>query len=117
MVKRGKEQHWPGIATVDIPDPYRQKLPENCPVVFTHADLHPSNIMVSIESPCRIIAIIDWQQSGWYPDYWEFCKAEYTAKTRSEWVTEYIPRFLTEPECVEVFEFYILRPDENAIRV
>ncbi|POR37750.1 Uncharacterized protein TPAR_02060 [Tolypocladium paradoxum] len=106
MTKIGMEIHWPGIDTNDIPDPYRQHLPDNSTVVFTHADLHPGNILVSLESPCRIMAIIDWQLSGWYPDYWEFCKAEYTAEPRSEWVTAYIPRFLEEPDCVEAFEYY-----------
>lgn len=52
------------------------------------------------------MAIVDWQQSGWYPDYWEFCKAEYAAEPRSSWVTEYVPRILEEPDCVETFEFY-----------
>ncbi|KAK8081573.1 hypothetical protein PG996_000354 [Apiospora saccharicola] len=106
MLTKDKGQHWLGIDPSDIPDPYRQGLPDDSSVVFTHPDLHPSNIIVFTESPPRIVAIIDWQQSGWYPDYWEFCKAEYTAEPRSEWVTEYIPRFVDEPKCVEAFELY-----------
>lgn len=106
MIKWGKEQHWPGVDPADIPDPYRQGLPDESSIVFTHADLHPTNIMVSRESPCRVIAIIDWQQSGWYPDYWEFCKAEFCVHYRSDWATEYIPQFLKEPTCVETFEAY-----------
>ncbi|KAK8106822.1 uncharacterized protein PG998_008835, partial [Apiospora kogelbergensis] len=98
MLVKDKGQHWPGIDPKDIPDPYRQGLPDDSPVVFTRADLHPSNIMVSAEYPHRIVAIIDWQQSGWYPDYWGLCKAEYTAEPRSKWVTEYIPRFVDGPE-------------------
>ncbi|ENH71985.1 hypothetical protein FOC1_g10001832 [Fusarium oxysporum f. sp. cubense race 1] len=66
-------------------------------IVFTHADLHQSNIMVSEGWPCRVVAIIDWHQSGWYPDYWEFYKAEYTNHWESEWVQEYIQMFLKEP--------------------
>ncbi|KAK7996659.1 inner nuclear membrane protein SRC1 [Apiospora arundinis] len=106
MLKKDKGQHWPGVDPSEIPDPYRQGLPDDSPVVFTHADLHPSNILISTETPRRIVAIVDWQQSGWYPDYWEFCKAEYTADYTSEWVKEYIPRFIAEPECVETFEDY-----------
>lgn len=106
MVKLGKEQHWPGIDPSEIPDPWRQSLPDDSAVVFTHADLHRSNILISPEKPHCIISIIDWQQSGWYPDYWEFCKAEYTADHRSEWVKEHIPQFLDEPECAEVIESY-----------
>ncbi|KAH7011273.1 kinase-like domain-containing protein [Ilyonectria destructans] len=104
MIRRGKESHWPGLAPEDIPDPYRQLLPDAA-VVFTHADLHPSNIIVSSEPPYRVTALIDWEQSGWYPDYWEFCKAEYTVNTRSEWATEYLPKFLKEPSdsCLDGF--------------
>lgn len=109
MTKIGKEIHWPGYKTEEIPDPYRQLLPDDSTVVFTHADLHPSNIMVTEQgSPCRIVALIDWQQSGWYPDYWEFCKAEFTVDPKSEWCAEYIPSFLEQPSdtCLEGFESY-----------
>jgi serine/threonine protein kinase len=41
-------------------------------IVFTHGDLSPGNIMV--ESG-RISGIIDWEQAGWYPEYWEYVKA------------------------------------------
>ncbi|ATY66737.1 serine threonine-kinase Sgk2 [Cordyceps militaris] len=106
MVKWGKEAYWPGIDPADIPDPYRQGLPDDAEIVFTHADLHPSNILISQEKPHRVISVIDWQQSGWYPDYWEFCKAEYTAEYGAEWQKDYIPQFLDEPRCVETFELY-----------
>ncbi|WJG37261.1 uncharacterized protein FOBCDRAFT_254429 [Fusarium oxysporum Fo47] len=78
--------HWEGYELEDIPDPYRQLLHDDRGVVFTHADLHQSNIMVSEGWPSRVVAIIDWHQSGWYPDYWEFYKAEYTNHWESEWV-------------------------------
>ncbi|GJN71062.1 phosphotransferase family protein [Purpureocillium lilacinum] len=106
MIKWGKEQHWPGVDPADIPDPYRQRLPDESSIVFTHAHLHPTNIMISRESPCQIVAIVDWQQSGWYPDYWEFCKAEFAVHYWSEWAQEYVPRFLKEPSCVETFLDY-----------
>jgi Ser/Thr protein kinase RdoA (MazF antagonist) len=36
-------------------------------IAFTHNDLHPSNILVH---DGHISAVIDWADSGWYPDYW-----------------------------------------------
>lgn len=51
----------------DFPDPYREMLPDESPVTFTHADLNPVSIMVSKESSCHVIAIIDWEKCGWYP--------------------------------------------------
>lgn len=89
----------------EIPDPYREMLPDDAQVVFTHADLHPSNIIVSPDSPSTIVALIDWEQSGWYPDYWEFCKAEYTAEIGSEW-HGYMLRFLEEPKALDGFIEY-----------
>ncbi|KAM5466995.1 hypothetical protein MauCBS54593_005615 [Microsporum audouinii] len=100
-------QNWPGKKLSEIPDPYRSSLPDDAQVVFTHADLHPSNIMVSEDSN-KILAIIDWQQSGWYPDYWEFYKAAFTAEIGSEWVEVYIPLFLEKPTStsLEAIDFY-----------
>ncbi|AEO62052.1 hypothetical protein MYCTH_2312975 [Thermothelomyces thermophilus ATCC 42464] len=76
-------------------------------LVMTHGDLHPRNIMVRWESGdedganldrgeekrIRITGLIDWEMSGWYPEYWEFVKALSTINTReklSDWF-EYLP--------------------------
>ncbi|RVX68097.1 hypothetical protein B0A52_08236 [Exophiala mesophila] len=37
-------------------------------IVFTHGDLSPSNIIVK---GGLIVGIIDWENAGWYPEYWE----------------------------------------------
>lgn len=95
QIRTGVEAHWPGKQPWEIPDPYRDGMPDDAEVVFTHADLHPSNIIASRGSPCKIVALIDWRQSGWYPEYWECCKAFYTAEVRGEWMEEYIPLFST----------------------
>ncbi|KAF2458838.1 phosphotransferase family protein, partial [Lineolata rhizophorae] len=86
-----------------INDPYRQYLPDTGPITFTHADLHRGNIIVSETSPPRIIAIVDWALAGWYPDYWEYCKANYTARFHEDWRDKWIP--------------YVLRPREFEFRV
>lgn len=74
------------------PDLFRPILPDDSPIFFTHGDLHRSNIIVSAagDDPPRILAIIDWHQSGWYPAYWEFCKASYSVPVGSDWL-EYLP--------------------------
>ncbi|OSD00714.1 kinase-like protein [Trametes coccinea BRFM310] len=43
-------------------------------IVFTHADLHPGNILVK---DGRLAGIIDWERAGWYPEYWEYTMIEY----------------------------------------
>lgn len=45
-------------------------------ICFTHADLNPWNVFVDAASG-RITGIIDWENAGWYPEYWEFTKAFY----------------------------------------
>ncbi|KAE8408875.1 phosphotransferase enzyme family protein [Aspergillus pseudonomiae] len=69
-------------------DPYREFLPDTGEIKFTHADLHRGNIIVSTTGPARILAIVDGAQAGWYPDYWEYCKACYTCLYEDEWGLE-----------------------------
>ena len=58
--------------------------------VFTHGDLNPSNIMIRGD---RVVGIIDWEFSGWYPHYWEYTSAWYGNRLRKEW-QDLIPEFL-----------------------
>ncbi|KAI8969541.1 kinase-like protein [Trametes punicea] len=58
-------------------------------IVFTHADIHPRNIMV-VDGPSGAIelsGILDWEASGFYPEYWEQLKAMNTRsiKDDSDW--------------------------------
>lgn len=50
-------------------------------ICFTHADLHPRNILVKKEAKgprgWRVSGIIDWQMAGYYAEYWEYTKAMY----------------------------------------
>lgn len=48
------------------------QFPQNPAVHFTHGDINPSNIMVQGST---IIGLVDWGMAGWYPDYWEYCRA------------------------------------------
>jgi hypothetical protein len=74
--------------------PYRNWLPDDQPIVFTHADLHRGNIIVPAYGPVHVLAIIDWAQSGWYPAHWEFCKARHTTLIGEEWEKRCIPDIL-----------------------
>ncbi|KAF2647146.1 hypothetical protein K491DRAFT_709319 [Lophiostoma macrostomum CBS 122681] len=53
----------------------------------TTQDLHalrfdPFNIIVSGD---KVVAIIDWEFSGWYPPYWEYTVAWFGKQTRTGW--------------------------------
>ena len=61
-------------------------------VVFTHADLNPRNILVDqIFKPdgsmswC-VCGIVDWENSGYYPEYWDCTKALFE---RFRWTRRY----------------------------
>jgi len=80
-------------------DPYLNLMPKDTTIKFTHADVHPTNIIVSTSAfgPPRVLALIDWGQSGWYPDYWEFFKMCYTTHWEEEWRKTWIPKMI-EPQ-------------------
>lgn len=88
-------------------NPFRPQLSDEAAIKFTYGDLHPSNIIVSSASDGspKIISIIDWHQSGWYPDYWEYNKALWTAEIGVEWATEYVPRFIEGSTSDEAWNF------------
>ncbi|CRG91716.1 hypothetical protein PISL3812_08768 [Talaromyces islandicus] len=50
-------------------------------IVFTHADLNPRNILVDkvtlADGSCGwvVTGIVDWETSGYYPDYWDYTKS------------------------------------------
>ncbi|KAF2793231.1 hypothetical protein K505DRAFT_385865 [Melanomma pulvis-pyrius CBS 109.77] len=89
-----------------IEDPWRDLFPDNGSIVLTHGDLRPANIIVTATGPAKIVAILDWEQAGWYPDYWEDCKARFTASYSGEW-RGWIDQFLDPyPEALEAFDFY-----------
>ncbi|KAF2257649.1 hypothetical protein CC78DRAFT_588218 [Lojkania enalia] len=53
----------------------RRCLPSNYQIVVTHGDLCPPNILVESEDVLTITGIIDWENGGAYPEYWEYINA------------------------------------------
>lgn len=77
------------------PDPFRPLLPDTSSICFSHADLHLGNIIVSGRPGSRsIAAIVDWGMSGWYPEYWEYCKMILGTGNRGYGSEEWLPRVL-----------------------
>lgn len=87
----------------------RNMLPDDMRIIFTHSDLHRSNIIIRTEGPPCIAAVVDWHQSGWLPEYWEFCKARWTADIGDEWQAEYLPKFLEPYECYDYWDYFALK--------
>lgn len=86
-----------GIPGLDHPDMYRDLIPDTGNVYFTHGDLTLGNIIISTASPPKIRAIIDWEQAGWYPEYWEYCKMMYGVNIYHDWRAEDWPDKITKP--------------------
>lgn len=54
-------------------------------VVMTHNDLDPRNILVR---GSEVVALLDWELSGYYPEYWEYCKALRRPTWQSGWIRD-----------------------------
>jgi len=54
-------------------------------IVMTHGDLSPRNIIVQ---GSKVVAIVDWEMSGYYPEYWEYVKALYRPAWESDWIID-----------------------------
>ncbi|KAK5108701.1 hypothetical protein LTR62_008106 [Meristemomyces frigidus] len=40
---------------------------------FTHADVQRKNVVASkTENGGYVLTVVDWEDAGWYPDYWEY---------------------------------------------
>lgn len=54
-------------------------------IVLTHCDLAPRNIIVRDGA---IVALVDWEDAGWYPEYWEYIKLfQRQAAMENDWIT------------------------------
>lgn len=56
---------------------------ENHEILFTHGDIRPSNIIIRDK---KIVAIIDWEYSGFYPEYWEYTKSMFGIPWKHNWL-------------------------------
>ncbi|EMD35875.1 hypothetical protein CERSUDRAFT_52846, partial [Gelatoporia subvermispora B] len=50
----------------------RVRMVDCHPIVFTHNDLTPRNMIVQDDT---VVALLDWEDARWYPEHWEFVKA------------------------------------------
>ncbi|KAL2173706.1 kinase-like domain-containing protein [Thermothelomyces heterothallicus CBS 202.75] len=53
-------------------------------MVFTHGDLNLRNILV--DGHGRLAGIVDWENAGWFPEYWDNTKAYFVTKLDQRWL-------------------------------
>ncbi|TDL20704.1 hypothetical protein BD410DRAFT_871334 [Rickenella mellea] len=87
------------------------------PLVLTHNDFFPRNIMVS---GTNVTAVLDWECAGWFPSHWEYCKSVNWGKSwRPEllewvpWVEQIIEPFYEEAKADEVLLKMIFQPTQH----
>lgn len=53
----------------------RGQMPNNHRITFTHGDIARYNLLVRVEGPGTedvvVTALLDWEQAGWRPEFWE----------------------------------------------
>lgn len=59
---------------------------------FTHGDFQRKNIMLQVKEEDAgddgaelQVVVLDWQNSGWYPAYWEYCLAVCALRFDDDW--------------------------------
>jgi aminoglycoside phosphotransferase (APT) family kinase protein len=56
-------------------------------IVFTHGDLNPRNIL---GENGKITGIVDWENAGFFPEYWEYTKMHYTVRSVIRWLADVV---------------------------
>ncbi|KAI2612488.1 kinase-like protein [Hypoxylon fragiforme] len=54
-------------------------------IVMTHNNFDPSHVLVR---GAKVVAILDWEQAGFYPEYWEYCRALWRPDWDSDWMKD-----------------------------
>lgn len=58
----------------EFPPNVAESHSQSHPLVFTHGDIDLRNVMVKGD---KVVALIDWEASGWFPAHWEYLKAHW----------------------------------------
>ncbi|KAK0728894.1 hypothetical protein B0T26DRAFT_637032 [Lasiosphaeria miniovina] len=83
--------------------------------IFAHDDINVLNIIVAQEgADLKVVAVLDWAQSGWYPEYWESCKVFSTrvhstlffTRLMEDWML-WLPQVLTPPSDAQRDKFSV----------
>ncbi|KAK4235058.1 kinase-like domain-containing protein [Achaetomium macrosporum] len=87
-------------------DPFRQLLVkilfevmQGHEIVMTHNDFAARNILVR---GATVVAVLDWEFAGFYPEHWEYCKALWRPEWDSEWIRDGFVDKVLDPYLKEV---------------
>ncbi|EXJ82319.1 hypothetical protein A1O3_06132 [Capronia epimyces CBS 606.96] len=69
-------------------------MDEKHDIFLAHGDIRPQNIVVD-HGRRKIVAILDWECSGWYPEYWDFVKFFNALDPSLDWF-DYVEKIFPE---------------------
>lgn len=88
----------------------RRDMRDDHRICFTHGDISRFNVLVRIDGKgpddIKVVALLDWEQGGWRPGYWEVVKMHYGMEPSHEWCV------LVREEVTLDYEEEIRREDE-----
>jgi hypothetical protein len=88
-------------------------MPNNHQITFTHGNITRRNILVRVvgegTNDVSIVAILDWEQAGWRPEYWETAKFMFSNQETSEWA------ILGRQEIFHGYDLELEREDELSL--
>jgi aminoglycoside phosphotransferase (APT) family kinase protein len=68
-------------------------------IVLTRGDISPRNIIVQ---GSKVVAILDWEMAGFYPEYWGYAKALYRPAWESDWIKDKAANKILQPYLTEL---------------
>ncbi|KFY11037.1 hypothetical protein V492_04717 [Pseudogymnoascus sp. VKM F-4246] len=71
-----------GTTPTDINKALRSQLRTDHRIVFAHGDLAQENIIIK---DMKIVAVVDWEYGGWFPEYWEYVKFFEVQTNSGDW--------------------------------
>lgn len=81
----------------------KNMLLSNHSINLAHGDLTPRNIIINNK---KIVGIIDWENAGYYPEYWEYVKSRIGVSWDNIWFSK-VEKFL-EPYYYEYSVFNMI---------
>ncbi|KAI4128013.1 MAG: hypothetical protein LQ347_004359 [Umbilicaria vellea] len=62
-------------------------------ICFTHGDLNARNILIDRG---RLSGIVDWENAGWFPEYWEYTKIHYINRWTNRYLHDVVERLFPD---------------------